>query len=204
MLMTADNRQIFAPSAWAELPLLAGYRAQLERLVALEPHWPDVEDYADLLGLQVRCHITQRLPAGLDASDIEGSYVGQAARGDVPTRPRNLHDLLGALVWARFPLTKSGLCARQVAVATARGAVTNRVRNREQDFLAMIDEGGIFVVDGDEHVFGHALLEDAIRGRNSRGFRLDLGARGHPAGAALDAVMADFLKDLRFPTAPSN
>jgi hypothetical protein len=69
-----------------------------------------------------------------------------------------------------------------MAVAQARGRDTNRLRSKLQDRLAMLDEGGILVVDaGDrvgidgcdgERIFGHGLLEDLVQGRLSRGLRL--------------------------------
>src|ERR1041385_3771923 len=39
-----------------------------------------------------------------------------AERGEVPTRPENLHDLLNALVWAAFPRTKLALSRALAAI----------------------------------------------------------------------------------------
>lgn len=115
----------------------------------------------------------RRLKAGLDASDIDASYLGRCANGIVPTRFGSLHDFLNALTWARFPKAKMAHCRRQVSYARARGIQTNRLRTPEQDRLAMIDEGGILeLADGQEICFGHGLLEDVVLGRFSFGFRL--------------------------------
>jgi hypothetical protein len=65
----------------------------------------------------------------------------------VPTRPRNWHDFLNALVWATCPRAKQALHARQFASVTARineGArVLPGTRTRELDALAILDEGGM-------------------------------------------------------------
>lgn len=164
----------YAPAQWKSLPGCIDYGAALDRL-ACRVEWPEVADYQDLLQCEVPFVAEDgKLAAGLDASDIAGSYIARCLDGAVPSRRRNLHDLMNALVWSRFPLAKRALCRRQVAVAVERGAPTNRLRTRAQDRLAMIDEGGIFVVGRREIVFGHALLEDAIRGRSSRGVRLTI------------------------------
>jgi len=160
-------------TAWATRPDLGPFVPLLERLTG-EQGWPDVSRYCALLGTDVdfACPTT-RLPAGLDASDVDDSYIGRCVRGAVPTRAQNLHDLMNALTWAAFPRAKLALCRRQVDVARARGPRTNRLRTRAQDRLAMLDEGGVLALPGgDERVFGHGLLEDLILGRSSRGLPL--------------------------------
>ncbi len=71
----------------------------------------------------------------------------------VPTRPRCWHDLMNALVWGTFPLAKRALHARQyraMAERVAEGARTlPPTRTREQDALALVDEGGIVVLATD-------------------------------------------------------
>ena len=131
-----------------------------------------------------------KLKAGLDASDVDGSYADCCVRGTVPTRRDNLHDLLNALVWARFPRAKHALSLRQVALARARDAVVGpRVRTREQDACAMVDEGGMVVGPARRAIFGHAALEDAILGRGLRPFVLHVASDDFDD--ALAAVFAD-------------
>ena len=128
-----------------------------------------------------------RLRAGLDASDVDGSYADRCVDGVVPTRSDNLHDLLNALVWARFPQAKRALSARQVALARARAPSSSsslRVRTREQDSCAMVDEGGMVLGTTTQAVFGHAALEDAVLGRDLRPFLI------HVDGDDLDAALA--------------
>jgi hypothetical protein len=67
----------------------------------------------------------------------------------VPTRARSWHDLSNALVWATFPNAKVALHARQHAIIAARIRPDLRVpgsRTREQDALAMLDEGGVVLL----------------------------------------------------------
>lgn len=164
----------FAPLSWSELAPLAPYRRWLERFSAWCGDWPPVRAYPYLLATEVDfAEPERRLKAGLDASDIDDSYLGRCAKGIVPTRAGNLHDFLNALTWARFPKAKMAHCHRQVRYAKERGDHTNRLRTPEQDRLAMIDEGGILRTQDDEEIcFGHGLLEDAVLGRFSFGFRL--------------------------------
>lgn len=189
----------FDPARWRGLAGFALHDTALARL-SMCAVWPDVADYGRLLDTDVVFVAEDgKLAAGLDDSDMAGSYIARCAEGAVPTRTRNLHDLMNALIWARFPLAKRALCRRQIAVGVARGQHTNRVRSKAQDRLAMIDEGGVVVVGsveaGAEIVFGHALLEDTIRGRSSRGLRLVVGA----ADGDLDARFAASLTALPLP-----
>jgi hypothetical protein len=77
-------------------------------------------------------------------------YDARIASGEVPSRPGHWHDFVNALIWATFPRTKIALHARQRAMIEARiepGARTlPGARTREQDAIAMIDEGGLVVV----------------------------------------------------------
>jgi hypothetical protein len=111
----------------------------------------------------------------------------------VPTRARCWHDLMNALVWGTFPLAKRALHARQhraMAERIVEGARTlPPARTREQDALALVDEGGIVVLANDpesarctlrEHphalrgmiasgatdavIFGHAVYESLVLG----------------------------------------
>jgi len=114
-----------------------------------------------------------------------------AERGAIATRTGNWHDLLNALVWLRFPQLKAALNARQVAEIAIAGP---KRRTRAQCALTHFDEAGVvacvrdpaLLALWDEHdwpglfrrerdawrdgridaiVFGHALLEHALRTR---------------------------------------
>jgi len=125
--------------------------------------------------------------------DPATSYDGRIALdGVVPTRTDSLHDLTNALVWARMPRAKRAVHARQHAAIASRGRKLP-ARTREEDTLALIDEGGVVLVTepsardrtassarGDDEarlaelvregraravVFGHALYEHVAESR---------------------------------------
>jgi len=112
-----------------------------------------------------------------------------ADRGEIATREGNWHDLLNALVWLRYPALKTALNARQVAEIAVAGP---KRRTRAQCALTHFDEAGVVVLLRDPallalwdahdwhglfwrereawsdgrvaaHVFGHALLEHALK-----------------------------------------
>lgn len=81
----------------------------------------------------------------------ESLYDAQIAiSGSVPTRPRNWHDYLNALVWATFPHAKRRFHERQHEAVAARIQAGDRVlpgtRTRELDGLAILDEGGMILL----------------------------------------------------------
>lgn len=174
--MTTTRQVPFSPTQWLEVPPLRPYEPWLVRFSheEREGRWPDIEQLASRLETSVQFWTPRgRLPVGLDASDVQESYIGHCVRGTVPTRAENLHDFLNALTWARFPRAKAALCQRHYDLALARGSKTNRLRTPAQDRLSMVDEGGVWTVEGDaDVVFGHGLLEDELRGRASRGLLL--------------------------------
>lgn len=83
--------------------------------------------------------------------DIGQLYDGRIAlHGEVPCLGTSYHDLLNVLVWAAFPRAKRALHARQYRALTgwlppAAAQLPNR-RTREQDALALFDEGGSVLV----------------------------------------------------------
>ena len=104
--------------------------------------------------------------------DVRDMYDARIARGEVPTRERNWHDFLNALVWAAFPKSKTALHARQHrAIRAWAGADVVRklpnARTRELDALALVDEGGVVVCEDAQLVFGHALYEGFVLGVRS-------------------------------------
>jgi hypothetical protein len=120
-------------------------------------------------------------------------YEGRIVeRGEVPTRRDDWHDLFNALAFVTFPRAKRALHARQYDIWRSRIAPGARrlpnARTREQDALALFDEGGLCVAAppalaaelrrtaereiGDECAragayfvpFGHALYEHMVAG----------------------------------------
>lgn len=148
-----------------------------------ERDWPPVEAYEraflDRTTTPVRFEAAPPPPRGrrrATAIDPRRLYDARITRDRcVPTRPRSWHDFLNALVWATFPRAKLALHQRQHRVLIERipaGARTlPPTRSREHDALALIDEGGVVLLD-DGHVremvlFGHALYEGLVLGRGA-------------------------------------
>jgi hypothetical protein len=171
-----------------EHPAFAPYRFELDLLTA--ERWPDLGTLnARACGLKhasTGCGLrfVEQTPELL----AEGLHYETRifARGQIPTRVDNWHDLLNALVWMRFPQLKSALNARQAADVSTVGATE---RTRGQCALTHFDEAGVLVRVSDTHtlslwdahdwgalgaraqldpeaievdVFGHALLEHAL------------------------------------------
>jgi hypothetical protein len=137
--------------------------------------------------------------------DVESLYeVRIAARREVPTRPDSAHDLLNALAWAAFPRAKWALSRRLAEEQRERLAGTPvawrlpGTRSRAHDRLALLDEGGILVAGCRALVFGHALLEHALRGEIDVGgaviaLEVDPDGATSELRARLDAALAGAL-----------
>jgi hypothetical protein len=126
--------------------------------------WPTLEAYsafveeqraaraAELPGVRFAPPIARprraRVRAPLDPRQL---YDGRIAlEREVPCVTSSYHDLLNVLAWAAFPRAKHALHARQFRALAARLSpdtvqLPNR-RTREQDALALFDEGGSVLV----------------------------------------------------------
>ncbi len=124
-------------------------------------------------------------------SDALPYEIRVAARGEVETRDESWHDYFNVLTWTVFPQLKAALNARQIEAREV-----GVVRSREQDRLAIFDEGGVLRHGGPgdeaEHfVVGHALYESLVDGkRGIRALVLDVelppGAKSLPLDHRLD------------------
>jgi hypothetical protein len=164
--------------------------------------WPSLEEldrvHAALApgrhGAPLRFVIDERVRRRAPPAELAERYDGQIAlRGEVPTRPRNWHDVLNALSFATWPASKLMLHTRQCRAFEARPKdLPASVRTKEQDALTLFDEGGAIVAaetgaeaavrraleQGDRHglgeleragnaritPFGHALFEHMVEG----------------------------------------
>jgi hypothetical protein len=136
-----------------------------------------------------------RRTRGAAAHDRYDGRIALARR--VPTRACSWHDLTNALVWATFPRAKYALHLRQHRTIAGRLGPDLRLpgaRTREQDVLAMLDEGGVVLLSPPEEreavtraaagersdhlaglvadaratvvVFGHAIYEHLATGKD--------------------------------------
>lgn len=134
--------------------------------------------------------------------DVDGIYDERIyVHGEVPSRLASWHDFFNMLVWVSFPATKRAINARQRAALRAwiePGATRlPSARTREQDALAMLDEGGaIRAVAGDREqlfVLGHAIYEHLVTGAHeARALIVDVTVDAL-AQDAVDAALAAFL-----------
>lgn len=147
-----DARFALAHPAFAALaPVAARFESY--------PRWPEPDAWnlrlADLSltvasGASLRFVLQGPRRRGRPTAAVERYECRVHDRGEVPSRARSWHDLFNMLCWATFPRTKAALNARQRA-AVARldlEGVTRlpNARTREQDALAMLDEGGCSVL----------------------------------------------------------
>jgi hypothetical protein len=113
--------------------------------------WPRAEDLTRLFVEEPPVHFELALPKPRRGrAPAEGGYDARIVTARrVPTRERSWHDVLNALVWATFPHAKLALHERQHRLITARLGEDRRMpstRTKEQDALAMLDEGGVVVL----------------------------------------------------------
>lgn len=100
--------------------------------------WPSVQALDQRLALP-----RKHLVAQDDALLADGLHFEQRiATGRIATRADNWHDLFNALVWARYPLIKQALNARQCERIAANGPSR---RDRAQAALTQFDESGVIV-----------------------------------------------------------
>lgn len=135
--------------------------------------WPEPEDLACLFEGEAPVRFQRAAPRAR-----RGRRLGASERYDaliteqrvVPTRRGSWHDLLNGLVWATFPRAKVALHARQHRAISRRLGADLRLpgsRTRDQDAVAMLDEGGVVLVGRDGAspspiVFGHGIYERIV------------------------------------------
>jgi hypothetical protein len=135
--------EAFDGACCARHPLAWPIAQAARRLAALDA-WPEVEQYGALLeSAPVRFEVQPPRPRGRRRlREVRPGYDARICEeGVVPTRRHSWHDLFNALVWSTFPRTKAALHRRQLRAQ--RSAADSARRTREQDALALLDEGGV-------------------------------------------------------------
>lgn len=133
---------IFAPLAEVAEPL------------AGQSDWPDLAQLADLFsraGLSVRPVAQAGRPGRFEAHYEPRIYL----KGELQTRSRNWHDLFNALVWLRFPRTKTELNRQHFRAAADRDHGSNR--SPVENVLTRFDECGAVLISSE------AMLLDLVR-----------------------------------------
>ncbi len=194
------GRAVFAPLG----PAMAPFRGHAE--------WPGLEDWNAALasreppltagsGAPIRFvpQPPKRRSGPIDVASLYDERIW--TRGEVQSRLESWHDFFNMLVWASFPATKRAINARQRAALQAwiePGATRlPSSRTREQDALAMLDEGGaIRAIAGSERrlfVIGHAIHEHLVTGTHeARALIVDVEV-DDLSRAAVDAALAAHL-----------
>ncbi len=189
--------------------------ARAARVFAEREAWPDPSEYGAAFEGEgpVRFELAPQKRKRPRGEPVERAALYDAVivhRRVVPTRARMWHDYLNALVWATFPNAKLALHTRQ-HLAIERwlppGAMQlPNARTRELDALALVDEGGVLLLDFADRrtsiVFGHALFEGLVFGQPAmvaRAVHLDATAHAPVAGdealSIADALLARKLAD---------
>lgn len=137
--MSAGWRADFAASA--PFHHLADYATRL-----VGEDWPGLAVLDDLARERGLCNVAG-LPLRFIAQQARcGQWeyeAGILASGEVPSRPRNWHDLLNALTWLAFPAAKAALNTLQcAALPTARG----NPRGPRSDAATLFDESGVLLL----------------------------------------------------------
>lgn len=170
---TAEGRApILVPSsrwdatAWRRLPALSS-TALAAAAFAEHADFPTTEDLSALVRGRLSANgaplAFERQTQKRRVTELAQAYDARIFHeGRVPTRERSWHDLFNALVWIAFPRAKRAVNARQYAALAQVFAALGKMpgaRTREQDTLAMLDEGGLLLVttSRDEAALAHAL-----------------------------------------------
>lgn len=143
--------QVSALASLADRPWSVGV-AEIMRAVAAHEGHVGVEALDDLLASAAGVRFERQTSVRKRGEPFayDRSYDGSITRrGVVPTREGSMHDLMNAVIWSVYPLTKRALHARQDAalareVAAGQTALPGR-RSRLRDRLSMLDEGGVIV-----------------------------------------------------------
>jgi len=124
------------------------------------PSWPTLDAYGafvdderrarapELAAVRFAPPVPRQRSAPIEIGQL---YDGRIAlHGEVPCLGSSYHDFLNALAWGAFPRAKRALHARQYRalqawLPPAAERLPNR-RTREQDALALFDEGGSVLV----------------------------------------------------------
>lgn len=160
-------------------------------------------------------------PAGYELAVVEGA---------VPTREGSWHDVFNVLAFIAFPRAKPALHRRVLGLQRARKAAgaPAGVRSREEDALALLDEGSLVIagtptaiamLDEARHegslpridevvrtqglavrVIGHALYEHLVLDRPIRAGVVTLALHEPPTPAAIDHALAERIACGGFPT----
>jgi hypothetical protein len=210
------------PSLWRRhraLLLLAREWPQLQ--AGLPPSRATLAGWVEHAGVGFRVVAPADAPAGYEPAVVEHA---------IPTREGSWHDVFNVLAFVAFPRAKHALHQRALELQRARKAAGRPagVRSREEDALALVDEGSLVFAGAPEaiaaleearragsipaiddairahgivvRVLGHALLEHLVLGRAPIGAGvLPLALAEPPTPEAIDRALAQRIATGGFP-----
>ncbi|NWG39435.1 MAG: DUF3025 domain-containing protein [Hydrogenophilaceae bacterium] len=139
----------------ASHPAFSPYRGLIDR-VDLPCPIERLNQLAEELKLRHDNGKALRFETGIMPGHAADYELSIAQRGIIPTRENNLHDLLNALVWMRFPGLKSALNLRHCQML--ENPQERRQRGALRDQLTLLDESGVLVASTSTDLLG--LLEE--------------------------------------------
>lgn len=138
-----------------------------------------------------KVRLPERLRFVLDLEPVDYYEVHIATTGEVPTRSDNWHDLLNALAWCAFPLTKTEITSRHLSLIQENGL---RIRGKGRDALTLLDECGV-LLPYSEDLLAHALENMDwqtlfVESKAAWGKQIDAWVLGH---ASLEKSLAPYI-----------
>lgn len=208
-------RQEWRPQFWLQHPGYACIQNAAERICTWS-QWPDAAAYYLQLSMQAPVQFV-----GVEVSAYEDHI---AETGQVPTRYSNWHDLLNALIWHRYPRSKTAL--NRLHQLAKQQRILDSQRGRRRDAATLFDESGAIVCSADPellqlirqmdwpalflqhracfggrlqvHLFGHGLLDqlrNPFLGLTAHALLLELPPDVANDPQALDAAVASAITE---------
>ena len=195
-------------------PLFADAMPWLDPMLASSESWPSMDDLnrcarVTVPDFQWEFIVSKKLPRRSKSrgmSSLSGYIDLISKQNKIPVREENTHDFLNALSFVMFPKSKLTLNQRHL-MESPDGIKKGQNRTRTQDLLTVFDEGGVLRILGPsgrekDFIFGHAVYEHVIYGKELRAARLDLTADDHffskslaDMTSAADQLCAEWLAD---------
>lgn len=153
-MQQADRPSEATDRAAFERPPLADWARAFPLIMADDGEWPTIAQLEQLRIAAQRDDGVGRPRFAPQSAQLlaDGLHYEERIRaGRIATRERNWHDLLNALVWLRYPLTKTALNLAQCADIARIG---RRERTRAQCAMTHFDEAGAIVVCSDPGLLG--------------------------------------------------
>lgn len=144
-------------SAFLELSPLFQTLQQVAKPFVDQGDWPGLDDFQQQFVLQGG--VVKPVPQAGKPKSFEDHYEPRIfLKGELQTRLQNWHDFFNALIWLRFPSTKSALNRLHYESAVQRQQKTNR--SPLENAITLFDECGMIVVSDRQDLLHMIELHD--------------------------------------------